>query len=186
MNSIVSMREMISLYKPIGDQEIQDQKVILQYIDQFPNILTRDNVYAHMTSSSWILNPSKTKTLMIFHNIYNSWAWTGGHSDGDPNLLKVSFKEAEEETGTKMKILNKEIISLDIVPVWGHFKHGKWVSTHQHLNTTFLLEADDREPLTIKPDENSGVQWVPLEEVFIYSTEPQMHSIYKKLIERSK
>lgn len=38
---------------------------------------------------------------MIYHKIYNSWAWTGGHSDGDNDLLHVAMKEAKEETGIK-------------------------------------------------------------------------------------
>ena len=38
---------------------------------------------------------------MIHHNIYNSWSWTGGHADGDKDLLYVAIKEAKEETGVK-------------------------------------------------------------------------------------
>ena len=38
---------------------------------------------------------------MIHHNIYNSWGWTGGHADGNSDLIKVAIKEAQEETGIK-------------------------------------------------------------------------------------
>lgn len=185
MSSIESMRQMISSFIPVGDQEIKDKEVILRYIDEFGNILTRQNEYAHMTSSSWIVNKKRDKALMIFHNIYQSWSWTGGHADGDSDLLHVALKEAEEETGVAVKPVTNELFSLDVVPVWGHMKNGKWVSSHQHLNTTFLLEADDSLPLSIKEDENSGVQWVPLEDVCKFSTEPQMHPIYKKLMQRA-
>ena len=57
---------------------------------------------AHMTASSWIVNEDYTKVLMIYHNIYNSWAWTGGHADGDEDLLHVAVKEAREETGLSL------------------------------------------------------------------------------------
>jgi len=36
---------------------------------------------------------------MIHHNIYKTWTWTGGHLDGEVDLLKLALKEANEETG---------------------------------------------------------------------------------------
>lgn len=39
--------------------------------------------------------------LMVYHNIYQSWTWTGGHSDGEADLLKVAIKELKEEAGVK-------------------------------------------------------------------------------------
>lgn len=80
-------------YNPFNEQEKQDKKVALDYITTFPNILTRENEFAHMTASSWIVNKDRTKVLMIFHNIYQSWAWTGGHADGEDNLLNVAIEK---------------------------------------------------------------------------------------------
>ena len=34
---------------------------------------------------------------MIYHNIYDSWAWVGGHADGDEDLVHVVKKEIEEQ-----------------------------------------------------------------------------------------
>ena len=89
------------------------------------NILTRENAFAHLTSSGFILNENKDKVLMIYHNLYNSWAWTGGHADGEDDLLEVAIKEAKEETGVvNIHPLSTQIMSLDILPVWGHMKKG--------------------------------------------------------------
>ena len=52
-----------------------------------------------MTASGFIVNEARNKTLMVHHNIYNSWSWTGGHADGDSDLLAVALREAREETG---------------------------------------------------------------------------------------
>ena len=93
-------KKQIQSYVPMNEQEVQDQKVILNYIKLFEhNILTRENEFAHLTSSGFILNEARDKVLMIYHNIYQSWAWTGGHADGDCDLLHVAIKEAKEETG---------------------------------------------------------------------------------------
>ncbi|MCR1898601.1 NUDIX hydrolase [Irregularibacter muris] len=172
----------IEKYVPWNEQEKKDKEVILQCISTFNDILTRENQIAHMTSSAFIINKHKDKVLMVYHNIYQSWSWVGGHADGEEDLLYVAMKEAKEETGVKnISILEENILSLDVLPVEGHIKKGKYVAPHLHLSVTYLMEADEEEKLIIKPDENSDVQWIPLEEVGVYSTEPYMIKIYNKI-----
>ena len=179
----MNLKEQIENYKPYNEQEEKDKEVMLKYINTFDDVLTRNNEFGHFTASSWVLNKERTKVLMIYHNIYKSWAWTGGHADGEEDLLKVAIKELKEETGVQnVKILKDDIFSLEIVPVAGHIKRGKYVSTHVHLNLTYLLEVDEKEMLKIKEDENSGVKWVELDDVEKESTEKWViKNIYKKL-----
>ncbi|MGB8455913.1 MAG: NUDIX hydrolase [Anaerocolumna sp.] len=177
-----NLYKQIKQYIPWNEQEENDQKVTIQYMDLFDNILLRENEFAHMTSSSWTINQDRTKVLMIYHNIYDSWAWTGGHADGEADLLSVALKEAKEETGIlNIKPVFNDIYSLEILCVNGHMKKGKYVSSHLHLNITYLLEADDREELRIKADENSGVKWIDIKEAVNLSSEVWMRGIYNKL-----
>ena len=119
---------------------------------------------------------------MIYHNIYKSWAWTGGHADGDSDLLHVAIKEAEEETGlNNLKLLSDGIYALQILTVDSHIKRGKFVSSHLHLDCCFLLEANEEEKLRIKKDENSGVKWVVIDKVTKLTNEEKMKPIYTKL-----
>ncbi len=184
----MNYKEAIERYKPINEQEASEKKVILDYINQYPhNILLRDNEFGHLTSSGFIMNKDLTKTLMIHHNIYNTWAWTGGHADGDEDLLYVAIKEAKEETGvTKIEPLTNEIASIDILPVWGHVKKGKYVATHMHLSVAYILIADEAQELYINEAENSGVKWIKIEEMKQYCKEEKMLPVYYKLIERAK
>ena len=130
----------------------------------------------------------RTKMLMIYHKIYNSWAWVGGHSDGDSDLLYVAMKEAKEETGIKnVAPISNDIYSLEIINVNGHEKRGKYVGSHVHLNVTYLLEADENEEIHIKEDENSGVKWVPIDEVLNITSEIWIRDrVYTKIIEKMK
>lgn len=177
----MSWIEEIQKYVPYNKQEVADKEAILYAIDNFNNLLTRENPLAHITSSGYIVNKDKTKVLMIYHNIYNSWSWTGGHADGDDDLLYVAIKEAKEETGVKnIKALDNEIFSLDVLPVPAHIKRGKEIASHLHLSVAYLLEADETDELFIKEDENSGVKWIPIDEVGIYSTEADMIKLYEK------
>lgn len=178
----MDLRKKIENYLPYNCEEERDKEIMLKYMDTFDDVLTRSNEIGHFTSSCWIVNKDKTKVLMAYHNIYDSWAWTGGHADGDSDLLHVSLKEAKEETGLKnVEPLSDDIFSLEIMGVDGHMKKGKYVSSHIHLNLTYLLCADEKELTHIKADENSGVQWFELEEAVKASNEPYMKKIYSKL-----
>ena len=172
-------------YIPYNAQEQKDKDTMLEYINIFDDVLTRQNEFGHFTSSSWIVNKQRTKVLMIYHNIYNSWAWTGGHADGENNLLNVALKEAKEETGlSNIRPITDSIYTMEIICVNGHIKRNKYVSSHLHLNLTYLLEADENEKLKIKRDENSGVKWIDINKSIGISSEDWMKGIYKKIINK--
>lgn len=179
--------EEIKQYIPTDEQEENDKRLMLEYIRLFDTILTRECEIAHFSSSGFVVNKKRDKVLMIYHNIYQSWAWTGGHADGQEDLLQVAIREVKEETGVQQVTpIQDTMISLEILPVWGHIKRGKYVPTHQHLNVTYLLEVDEEETLAIKEDENSGVKWIPMNQIKEYSTEENMYFVYDKLIEKVK
>lgn len=186
--NVDNLKENIENFIPYNEQEEVERKIMLDYIRDFNDTLTRQNEYGHFTSSAFVLNKERTKMLMIYHKIYNSWAWVGGHSDGDSNLLYVAMKEAKEETGIKnVTPISNDIYSLEIINVNGHEKRGKYVGSHVHLNVTYLLEADENEEIHIKEDENSGVKWVPINEVLNITSEIWVRDrIYTKIIEKMK
>lgn len=99
--NVDSLKNNIEKFVPYNEQEEVDKKIMLNYIKDFDDVLTRQNEYGHFTSSAFVLNKDRSKILMAYHRIYNSWAWVGGHSDGDNDLLYVAMKEAKEETGIK-------------------------------------------------------------------------------------
>ncbi len=179
------MKELIEKYIPYNEQETKDKEIMLKYLNEFDNVFTRENEFGHFTASAWIVNKEKTKVLMIYHNIYDSWGWTGGHADGEKDLFSVAIKEALEETGIETVYpISSDIFSLEILTVDGHVKRGKYVSSHVHLNVTYLFEADDTLELRIKEDENSGVKWVNINEAVSLSSEKNMKIVYAKLIEK--
>lgn len=185
---IDNLKESLERFAPYNEQEKVERKIMLKYINDFDDVLTRENEYGHFTSSAFVLNRERTKILMIFHKIYNSWAWVGGHSDGDNDLLYVAMKEAKEETGIKnVSPICEDIYSLELINVNGHEKRGKYVGSHVHLNVTYLLEADESEEIHIKEDENSGVKWVPIEEIMNVTSEVWVRDrVYAKIIDKMK
>ena len=178
----------IAAYIPQNEAEAGDKAMFLEYLRRFPDdILTRENQIAHFTASGFVVNADGTRVLMAHHNLYRVWAWTGGHADGDPDLLSVALREAREETGAEhVKPLSPAIASLDILPVWGHVKRGAWVPSHQHLNVTYLLTAEESDPLRPRAGENTKVAWLPADRLLELTNEWQMDGIYAKLLERAR
>ncbi len=177
--------EQIMNYNPVNEQEEKDKKIMLDYIQKNIDYLTRENEVAHFTTSIWTVNKERTKTLMVYHNIYDSWSWIGGHADGEEDLASVALRELKEETGVEeASLVSENIFSLEILTVDGHEKKGKYVSSHLHFNITYLAEADENQKLLINENENKDVKWFTFEEALKASSEPWMvERIYKKFLQ---
>lgn len=180
--------EDIKNYMPINQQEEHDKEVMLRYIERNEDCLDRKNKTAHFTTSIWTVNKERTKTLMVYHNIYDSWAWIGGHADGEEDLASVALRELREETGIKgAALVSRDILSLEILTVEGHEKKGSYVPSHLHLNITYLAEADEGEELTVNKEENQAVKWWSFEDALKVPREKWFtQRIYPKLIKKSK
>lgn len=174
----------IQKYLPYNRQEEKDKELFLRALKDEKDVFTRKNNLCHFTASAWVVNKERNKILLCYHNIYKSWTWLGGHADGEEDLLSVAVREVKEESSLKQvrPLLGDDIFSLESLSVDGHIKNGEYVSTHLHLNVTYLLEADEKERLFVKEDENSGLGWYDFDDVLTLSTEPwYIQNIYPKL-----
>lgn len=176
----------IKSYVPFNEQEQVDKMLILKLLDSGEDASERSALQAHLTASAWVVTPDRRRVLMAYHNLYDSWAWLGGHADGNWDLQAVAEKEAREESGIgALKRLHEGIFSLEVLTVDGHEKKGKYVPSHLHLNLTYLFEGNPELPLRVKADENSRVGWIEESEIAEKSTEPWfVKRIYSKLMEK--
>ena len=117
MTELTRLRAQIEAFAPYNEQEEADRRQMLADMDCFSDLLTRENATAHFTASCWIVNPDRTKVLMAYHNLYQSWAWLSGHADGEADLLSVALREANEESGVLAAPVSPDIFSLEILHV---------------------------------------------------------------------
>lgn len=120
-----NLKGLIEKYVPFNEQEENDKEVMLEAINRFDDVLTRENKFMHFSASSIILNKDRTKTLVVYHKIFNSWVYPGGHADGESNLLEVAKKEAWEETGLTPTLISDNIAAIQICEVGRTYKEWK-------------------------------------------------------------
>lgn len=177
----MDVRSLFSNYQPKNEQERMDKDLILQFIDRNPDALLRSNLAAHITASAFVVNQHMDQIVFAYHHIYQSWAWVGGHADGNPDLLDVALREAKEETGlTSIKPFTNDMFTIDVIYVHHHLKKGRYVPDHLHLNATYLLVADENEVPFANPEEHQDVRWFRIDEVLNQVSEDRMKSVYQK------
>lgn len=177
--------DVVRNYTATLEQEKTDQALMNAFFEKNADALERSNLTAHVTSSVFIMNMAKTKVLMGFHNIYQSWGWFGGHNDGDPDCLHVALKEATEETGIpSFAKISETPVALDVIHVQNHIKKGHYVPDHLHLNVTYGLFVDDTVQIDFNDAEHSGIQWFDLKDYLNHVKEERMKPLYQKIEKR--
>lgn len=156
----IALRKQLEFYRTPFEEESA-------FIADF-NLLThdplgykREQLDGHFTASAWIVNKSRTHTLLTLHRKLGRWLQLGGHADGNENLIEVALKEAEEESGlTSLELVDSTIFDLDkhIIPERPHVKE------HFHFDVRYLFEADINEPLVIS-DESVSLAWITFDSV---------------------
>ena len=185
VSNMEELKAQLLAFQPIDEKEAKAQQKLLKAIETEGKALLGRESHIHLTASALVVNPEKTKTLMVYHNIYQALCWTGGHADGKSDLLRVAIKEAKEETGiVHVWPVSRQILSLDILPVPAHEKNGKLVEEHLHFSVAFGLIAPEKQTLTVKPDENQEVRWLPIPDIDMMCKEAHMLPIYHKILNR--
>ena len=179
----MELMEELERYQPWNEQEERDRAEILRRLKCGEELYGREILSAHLTPSAWVVSPDRQRVLLAYHNLYDSWAWLGGHADGERDLLAVALRETREESGLEaVRPVSERVYSVEILTVDGHEKRGVYVPSHLHLNVTYLLEGDPASPVRCRPEENSRVGWFALADAPAVSSEPWMRErIYRKL-----
>lgn len=108
------LKDQIKKYDPFNEQEEIDKQVMLEFIDSFEDVVTRENRFGHFTASAFVVNEDFSRTLLVHHNIFGGFIYPGGHADGEYDLLKVATREVSEETGLDVTPISSEIFALKL------------------------------------------------------------------------
>ena len=87
------LQALFEAYVPWNEQERNDRELALQAFRSFDDLLTRENTILHLCASPWIISRDHRQVLLVYHRLYDSWGWSGGHCDGDGVLWRVAKRE---------------------------------------------------------------------------------------------
>ncbi|MGC2310840.1 MAG: NUDIX hydrolase [Candidatus Babeliaceae bacterium] len=126
------------------NEELLFQKEIISFIHKHENCFDRSLEIGHITASAWLLNKDHSKALLMHHTKLNKWFQLGGHCDGNPDVLSVALKEAQEESGI-MSILpvDSNIFDIDIHLIPENSRE----KAHYHYDIRFLLHVTSNEQI---------------------------------------
>jgi len=149
-----------------GEQRAIAQRM-LQFVLSTPNCFERSHAAGHITGSAWLLNPAGDKVLLTLHRKLCKWLQPGGHADGDFDILRVSLREAEEESGIAGIVpVSGDIYDVDIHSIPA--RPGE--PQHLHYDVRYLLRAPHEN--FVVSAESLCLAWVRFEELATLSPAP--------------
>ncbi|MGA3020772.1 MAG: NUDIX domain-containing protein [Candidatus Micrarchaeales archaeon] len=133
----------------------------------------------------------RKKTLLLEHKNINKWLPPGGHVEENETPMEAAIREALEETGLRVKILDsaggKRIkyknaeepprpmaILLEKVP----YKTGP----HIHFDLVYLAKPISRKTSRVKKGESNRFRWVGKEEIEGIDTYEDVKDLMKRIL----
>jgi 8-oxo-dGTP pyrophosphatase MutT (NUDIX family) len=163
-------------YAPSDERERAMRDRVVSLIEDHPDAFARSLLTGHVTASAWIVDPSRTRVLLLHHRKLDRWLQPGGHADGDVDLRRAALREAREETGlTRIGFACEGIYDIDVHDIPA--RPGE--PEHEHFDVRFALDADPAEPL-VQNRESRELAWVPLDELGCYGVDESVLRLARK------
>ncbi|MES2200188.1 MAG: NUDIX hydrolase [Chlamydiota bacterium] len=147
---------LLEQYAPTDLDEILYKEEMLSFVKDHSDCFERSLEVGHITASSWLLDSTKEKALLLHHAKLDIWCQPGGHCDGDSDVLFTAVKEAQEESGIEKIIpISSSIFDIDIhtIPAKGT------LPVHLHYDVRFLLQIPNQDAPSLN-QESKAFLWV--------------------------
>lgn len=161
-----------------NEHELAMVAATLDFVEQQPLCAERSLTSGHLTGSAWIVDAARKRTLLTHHRKLEKWLQLGGHADGDLDLARVAFREAEEESGlNRLQPVGAQLFDVDrhLIPA------RKNEPEHWHYDLRFMIEADPKESFVVS-DESNDLAWIEIASMADYNREESMMRMARKTL----
>lgn len=130
------------------------------FLHSHADVFKRSHAPGHFTGSAWLVSADGKRTLLTHHRKLGRWLQLGGHADGDPDIVGVALREAQEESGLHGLEIDDRIFDLDrhIIPARGNEPE------HWHYDVRFVVRAGNDEHFVVS-EESHDLAWWDIREV---------------------
>ena len=176
----VALRDLLAelrAYVPLDAREAAMRDRVVAFVTRDGlHAFDRSNASGHVTASAWVVDPGRTRAVLLHHRKLGRWLQLGGHVDGDPDVRGAAQREAREESGLRtLRALGELVYDIDVhrIPARGDEPE------HDHYDLRWAFEADPRESL-VRNDESHDVRWIPLAELDAYEIDESVRRLSRK------
>lgn len=126
----------------------------LAFLRSHPDVFQRSHPPGHFTGSAWLVSADGARVLLTHHRKLGRWFQPGGHADGDTDLVRVSLREASEESGLSDLVVEPAIFDLDrhMIPARGT------EPAHWHYDVRHVVRATGSEAFSVG-EESLDLAW---------------------------
>lgn len=151
-------------------------------IEEFGEVAFQNQNWAgHITASCLVMNPERTKLLLMMHKKLQKWLQFGGHSDGASDTLGTAIREFHEESGIDIEPdMIPGIFSVDIHDIPADLK---WRPPHQHYDILYLATIPEDTPFVRQESEVDDIRWFDILWIEKYVGETRMLNMIERIQE---
>lgn len=146
-----------------------------QLVNEHENCFERDCWAGHITGSAWLVNQAGSHVLLTHHRKLERWLQLGGHSDGEANTLLAAQREAEEESGLTVAVLDVVPLDLDVHMIPARRDDPD----HYHFDVRFVFRTVGSEDFAVS-EESLDLAWVPIADLSAYTEEESVLRMARK------
>jgi ADP-ribose pyrophosphatase YjhB (NUDIX family) len=152
---------LLARHRPFDADEAIARRKAMAFVMAHADCFRRELAEGHMTGSAWIVDPERSRVLLVRHRKLDLWLQPGGHADSDPDLARVAAREAREETGlVGLRPVGAGIFDVDVHEIPAR----PGAPAHLHYDVRFLMEASPAAQLAAN-EESLAIRWWPLREI---------------------
>ncbi len=175
--------ELIGRYASRFPDETETVRRFRDFVRQNADCFQRQLAVGHITGAAWLVDRDLERVLLTHHRKLGIWIQLGGHADGDPDILNVALREAEEESGLAgiEPLGDGEIFDLGIhrIPA----RRSEPAHWHYDVRFAFIHTGNGRYRVS---DESHDLAWAPIERIRDFTSEKSMLRMAEKWLDRQK
>ena len=144
------------------------------------------------TSTGYVVNPNRTKFLVIFHNKLQKWLPAGGHVESNELPHEAAIREVFEETWVEACIISDDpdmglsgIVDCQIprpyTVLYQIIPQNSKDDEHIHVDFIYAMEAEESD-IKIQVEEVSRVEWLTKNEILNSNCFDSVKSFVKILL----